>query len=332
MSSGSLNDELGSPVSSQDAGLHVLSVDQLGKESSDKGITSSVGVDQEFLGQGLDGVLGDNTVAGNDGAFGTLGEDNGSGLTRLLWQGGNGEGNLFEVLSHAILLSVGGGFALVSEQEIGVFHGGGQLVSEKVDNEGCRKVEAESLVVGDGVFGNLDQGFDGNRQEKSSAVVNLGKLNDLLGLFGGQVGWLEVVGGIEVGDQGSLSILDEGGAGSSGCFGILHVVDVDTVGLGALFQGLSSLVVSDASEKGSVLGLVAGAQHPLGNTNGVLGGTSGNVFRVVLFDQLLEKRLVLGFGKDGRVQLDLVLVKEILSDLGGDIEKGVSHSQNGSGF
>ena len=183
-------------MSGLDTGFHVLSVDQLGKEPSNKGITGSVGVDQEFLGQRLDSVLGHGTVAGNNSRLGALGENDGTGLLSLLGKGGDLESNLLEVLSHAILLSVSGGFALVTEQEIGVFHSSGQLVSEKVDNEGCREVEAEGLIVGNSVFGNLNQGRNGNSQEKSSAVVDLGKLDDLLGLVGGQVGWLEVVGGI----------------------------------------------------------------------------------------------------------------------------------------
>jgi hypothetical protein len=64
----------------------------------------------------------------------------------------------------------------------------------------------------------------------------------------------------------------------------------------------------------------------LSYTNRVLGGSTSNVLGRIVVDKLFVDGNVLFFGEDGIVHFDIVFVKNVLADLGGDVEEGVSHS------
>ena len=68
----------------------------------------------------------------------------------------------------------------------------------------------------------------------------------------------------------------------------------------------------------------------LTDTDTVLGGSSSNVGWLVGIDEFLEQRLVLFFGQDCRIKLDIVFVQQILSNVGGNVEQGVAHSHQDS--
>ena len=50
----------------------------------------------------------------------------------------------------------------------------------------------------------------------------------------------------------------------------------------------------------------------------------------VVVDELLVDGDVLLLGEDGIVHLDVVLVEDVLADLGGDVEEGVAHPHEGA--
>jgi hypothetical protein len=57
-----------------------------------------------------------------------------------------------------------------------------------------------------------------------------------------------------------------------------------------------------------------------------LGGASSDVVRVVFFDEFRINGKVFFFGKDRVVQADRIFFEEGCWHVGGDIEKGISHT------
>ena len=87
-------------MSGIDALGDIGSLSELGEESSDEGVSGSVGVDEEVSSEGVDVILGDLALPGDDGAAGALGEDDGTGAdARGLGHGGDLQCNGLEVLA-----------------------------------------------------------------------------------------------------------------------------------------------------------------------------------------------------------------------------------------
>mmetsp|Transcript_38718 Transcript_38718/g.116314 ORF Transcript_38718/g.116314 Transcript_38718/m.116314 type:complete len:406 (+) Transcript_38718:64-1281(+) len=327
-----LNDIPRGPVSRLYGLLHALALNELTQESSDEGISGPVGIHEQFLRERIDVVFRNLAVVRDDGRFRSLGEDDRplSGFV-LLGGGRDLERDLLEIVAESVLLGVRLGLGFVAEEIIGVGEGRGDLIGEEIDDERGREVQAERLSLGDGVIGHPLEGFDRHREEETGDVVKLGRFDDLLGLGSVEVGRLEVVRGGEVGDEGSLTALDEDGAGSRGGRLVLHVMGPDAVGLGAILQGLAEFVaLADGTHEGGGARHAGGVEHPLGDADGILGGSAGDVLRVVGVHELLVDGDVLLLGEDGGVELDVVLVEDVLSNLGRDVEEGVAHAHEDS--
>ena len=83
------------------------------------------------------------------------------------------------------------------------------------------------------------------------------------------------------------------------------------------------MVLTDRSK---VRGRIRHLKHPLGDANGVLGGTSGDVLDLVVLLELGVEGLVLVLGENLVAELELVLVEERLVNDSADVEQGVSTS------
>ena len=81
-------------MSCVDALGNVSSLGEHGEESSNEGVSCSVGVDEEVGPEGGHVVLGNLALLGDDGALGALGEDDGAGAdARGLGHGGDLQGD-----------------------------------------------------------------------------------------------------------------------------------------------------------------------------------------------------------------------------------------------
>mmetsp|Transcript_3518 Transcript_3518/g.5884 ORF Transcript_3518/g.5884 Transcript_3518/m.5884 type:complete len:336 (+) Transcript_3518:166-1173(+) len=314
-------------MSGLDTLLHRLVLHKLGQESSHKGISGTIGIHQQFLGEWCDGVFGDLTVVSDNGRFGALGKDDHAlALVVLLaWHVGNLECDFLEVITQVVFLGKGFRFGFVTKQVVGIRESGSELVAEEINDKRSAQVEAECLVLGNGMFGHLHKRFDTDRQEETGDVIVFSRRNQFLGLVSLQMGWFEVIGSCQVGNERTFAILNKTGASTSWGGLILHVMNEDTIGGGTLLKGLAVIIViSDGSHESS-LSLVI-LEHPLSNTNGILSGTSSNELWAVLFNEFRVDGLVQIFGQNGGIELDSVLVQDFLRDISGNIKEGVAHA------
>eukprot|EP00128_Syssomonas_multiformis_P012370 Colp12_sorted_trinity150504_noHs@19493 len=305
----------------------VLAEQVLAEEPAHKGITSTVGVHNLVSSDRDNGVLGDLAVACNNGGLGALGDHNKARGAAGLGESGQLECNLSNILGpESVLLGEGGCLGLVTEENVPV---GGSLhhgLLEELNKEGSRQVHGEGLAGLTGVLGNLEDAIGRDSQEKAGDVEHLGLLHVLPDLGSKKVLLLVVVGGGKVGNQGSVVAGNQHSASASGGGLIDEVRSLDTRGSNGLLHLLTELVLADAAnESGGARG-----RHPLADTDGVLGGTTGDVGDLVLAHKLLEQRLVLVLGKDGIVGLKPILLKESKIDIGGDVEEGVTHAEESS--
>mmetsp|Transcript_3922 Transcript_3922/g.8700 ORF Transcript_3922/g.8700 Transcript_3922/m.8700 type:complete len:227 (-) Transcript_3922:1059-1739(-) len=225
-----------------------------------------------------------------------------------------------------MLLSVSGSFTLITEQKVSILQRSSDLITEKVNDEGGREIKTEGLIVGKCMFRHNLQTVHRNGEEEPSNVIHPSTLVDGLTFGSLKMGRFEVVSRSQIGNQRSLSSLYQHGTRSSRGSLILHVMRKHTIGGSTLLQLLPKCVGANTSHVGTLSGLSIGIHDPLSYTNRVLGGSTSNVLGRIVVDKLFVDGNVLFFGEDGIVHFDIVFVKNVLADLGGDVEEGVSHS------
>jgi hypothetical protein len=225
-----LDNNAGSVVAAAHTLRQALAQGQLRQEATHERIAGTIGVHQQLAGKSIDGEGLHLAVGSDDGVLGSLREHNhtrtGAGSLGL---GGQLEGDLVQVSAVSLGGAVGSSLDLVTKHEVGVGHDGGHLVGEELNQEGCRQVEHESLVVLDTVASQLQDGLHGDGQEEAGDVEDAGGGDDVGGLGGLEVVGGEGVGGGQVGDQGALTSMDQHSAGAGGGAGVLLVVHVDTI-------------------------------------------------------------------------------------------------------
>ncbi len=303
---GSAEDVLSSIVASVDAGLEVLALDVAGHEATGKGITSTVGVNN--LG-GLelgDGEALDLVADSDDDVLGTPGDNSGTGAaTDAVNLGGDVLGDGLEVG----LLPLKGlgdslGLDLVAKDNVGVDDDLQKRLRKELANEGGREGKSKVLLVGGSMLSNGEHSRDGNGKEVA--------LNDVVGSVGPdgldvllvKVLGLVLVGSSEAGNHGAVLLLDEAGASAGGDGGINHVADVHTIALGALAEGNSVGIITDATSIGRSTSLL---EHPLSDADSVLARTTGDVLGGVRsLNNGLEKTLVLLLSENGVGALETV--------------------------
>ena len=140
---------------------------------------------------------------------------------------------------------------------------------------------------------------------------------------------LVVVGGVEGGAEGALAAVDEDAAGTGRGGLVDHVVDVDALGFARLDHLVAERILADAAH---VRGGLGGAEHPLRDADGVLGGAARDVLDLEVLDHVVVHRGVLLLGEDRVVELEVVLVEELRGHHGGDVQEGVAHAEKNSLF
>lgn len=282
----------------------------------------------------MDGVLLDLVLAldGDDGGQRALGDD---GHARLLGVGlgqiGEGFGDAGHVrLGHGqrVRLGVRRRLGLVADDVIPVLRAGVQRVLEELGDEGRRHVDDQRLVVG-GRF--LAEGLDGGRADYltvsyllgikeqqirgistgevvTTDVVELGILHQLPDLGALQVVEVVVVRGTQVSAQAAVVSGNNHAAATRGHLGVDTVLYSQTDLLDGVAEDGGILVVADAAEVDGAVG----AQDVRGATGRVLGRAAGDQLRVVVVQQLVVQRRVLGRGQDRVVGLEVVLLEQLL--------------------
>ena len=177
------------------------------------------------------------------------------------------------------------------------------MVLEELGDERGRQVHGEGLVVVAAVLSDESDGLGGDGEEEARDVDELGVLHDGLDGVGIQMLLLVAVGGGEVGDHGPFLVLDEDSAGAGFDLFVDLVVHGDTVGFSALLELGTVFVLADATDEAGSFG---GLQHPLSNSDTVLGSATGNVLDLVVLDEFVIYGLVLVFAEDGVVQSDTI--------------------------
>ena len=102
---------------------------------------------------------------------------------------------------------------------------------------------------------------------------------------------------------------------------------VDERGLAALDHLVGKGILADAAHVRRGLG---GAQHPLRDADGVLGGAARDVLDVEVLDHVVVHRRVLFLREDRVVELEVVLVEELRGHHSGDVQEGVAHAEENS--
>ena len=107
-------------------------------------------------------------------------------------------------------------------------------------------------------------------------------------------------------------------------------MDLHSIGRSAFLELLPKRIGTNATKVSSLSRLAIGSHDPLRDADGVLGSAPGDVLGGVIVDELLVDGDVLLLGEDGIVHLDFVLVEDVLADLGGDVEEGIPHTDEGA--
>ncbi len=151
------------PLTHVDGSSKRLVLHQTGEETAGEGITSTVGVVDLGVGNGVDRELLDTILAldGNEGRASALGDDgNTLALGVLLGQVGEVNNDVLGLLGRKVVrLSVGSSLGLVSDNVVPVRGAGIDGVLEELRDEGGGQGEDEGLVVGGSLLGELHDGF-----------------------------------------------------------------------------------------------------------------------------------------------------------------------------
>ncbi|KAH3663577.1 hypothetical protein OGAPHI_004978 [Ogataea philodendri] len=217
-----LDRKTGKPVSNVHTGSQIFVLDQSCNKTCSKCISSPVSVGDFRSLQGVDRILLDGistiVLLNDQSRVGTLGENNGScslgvclgGISNLL-------GDCNQVLGvQSVGFSVGCSFGFVTDDVINVRKDLEQWLFEELRNERSREVEQQRLVFFSSVFTEQLDGLWGNSQVEASDVEKLCVFHMLPVFRFFQVGRFEVVGGSQVGDQGSVRAVDQGSALTGG--------------------------------------------------------------------------------------------------------------------
>lgn len=272
-----LNAQLGQPLSLIDSLLQANTADQTSNEATGKGITSTSGVVDLGLLNGVNGDLLDLlAVDSHDGGVSSLGDDSNTlSLLVLLWQSSEVLGNLLDVLGlQTVALSVRERLRLVTNHVIPVRCDGIKGILEELRDEWGREGEDEGLVVLSGLLGQLLDGRWAHGQVVATDKVVGGSLDELPDLGRLQVLEIVVVGGAQVGDHGAVVVGDDNSTAAGGLLGVDAVLNSETGLLDCIVQDCGILVVTDTAEEDSAVGW----KQVLGSSSSVLGTTSGNEF------------------------------------------------------
>ena len=199
-----------------------------------------------------------------------------------------------------------------------------QLIAAQVRDVRRGEVDAEELALGRvHVLRHEQLSVEANQGVEASGVDDLRLLHQRKVLL--QVLQIELLRGAEVGAQGAVLPGDQTGAGAGGHLRVDEVGDDDVVLLRLGAHLLPELIVADGAHEGSSALL---RKEPLGDANGVLSSTAGDVLHLELVGQVLAQVGVLVTGEDGIVRLQVVLVQKLLIDGGAHVQQRIAQAEN----
>ena len=155
---------------------------------------------------------------------------------------------------------------------------------------------------------------------EATDIVEAGAFYELPDIRTLEMGEVVVVRSSEVSAEAAVVAGDDDTAATGRFLGVDAVLDAEADLADGIAEDGGVLVVADAAEVDDAVG----GQDVLGAAGGVLGGAARDQLRVVVVQQLLVQRDVLGLGQDGVVRLEAVLVQEFLVTLGLDVWGGLS--------
>lgn len=276
-------------MSHLDRPVQILALGQGTQEATGKHVAGTVGVDDLVVGELGDGVrlgvgVGGFDVAcrggggggGDEGGVGALGDDDetgagGVGLGKRGEGGGDlGQGGVLLCVSvrkkikkllgektygHAGSVGVGGGFALVTNQDIDMGQELFELDLEELGDKGGRQVEDDDLALGGGILGNLEGTLDTVGEKVALNVKVVGAIDDVGDVGVGEMGRGEFLGGTEGGAEGTVVVGENDGTGAGLGGGRLDLVGgEDALGLVGLLEGVFEVVVADRADVGDRVG------------------------------------------------------------------------------
>lgn len=172
-------------------------------------------------------------------------------------------------------------------------------IFEKFTQEGGGQIHAEIFVGSLGMLSNFQHCVRTHCQEETSWIENLGRFNQSP-IFGNvQVSCRKMISGIKLGHQGPVLSGDQDSALSCGVFSWLLVLDKNASFVGNFLKGLTRLVSAYQKWKSSTVELwrlkvlkltnttkighrLRFFKEPLGNSDGILSGSTGNVVNFVV--------------------------------------------------
>lgn len=272
-------------VSHLDRLVQILALGQGTQEATGKHVTCTVRIDDLVVGEFGDGVrlgvgVGGFDVAcrggggggGDEGGVGALGDDDETGAGGVgFGERGEGGGDLGQgcvlrlsarkskrwgkTYGHAGGGGVGGGLALVTNQDIDMGQELFELNLEELGDKGGRQVEDDDLALGGRILGNLEGTLD-TVGEEIALDVKVGRAVDNAGdVRVGEMGRREFLGGTEGGAEGTVVVGENDGTGARLGGGRLDLVGgEDALGLVGLLQCVPEVVVADGADVGDRVG------------------------------------------------------------------------------
>lgn len=181
-------------------------------------------------------------------------------------------------------LGVGGGLALVADENIDVREELLKLDLEELGDEGRAQVQHDGPALGAGGLGDLESGLDAVREEVALDVEELG-----VGDERGDLGRLQVRGREHLGGpqrRAQRAVVARNHDSASACLGRrgLHLVRrLDALGLVGLLERRLQVVVADRANVCDR----AGGQDVSGSSGSVLRGTTGNIVDLGVSDNVV---------------------------------------------
>ena len=153
---------------------------------------------------------------------------------------------------------------------------------------------------------------------EATDIVEAGAFYELPDIRTLEMGEVVVVRSSEVSAEAAVVAGDDDATATGRLLGVNAVLNAEADLADGIAEDGGVLVVADAAEVHDTVG----RQDVLRAAGRVLGGAARDQLRVVVVQQLLVQRDVLGLGQDGVVRLEAVLVQEFLVALGLDVWYG----------
>lgn len=158
-----LNTQPGKPLAHVNGSSEVLALHDTGQKSTGKGITSTIGIVDLLLADGMDWEFLDLilTLDSNEGRLGALSDNSNSlSLPVLLGQVGQVLDNILGLLGGQVVrLGISSGLGLITDDIVPVRGGGIDGILEELGDEGGRERQNKDLVLFGGLFGELHDGW-----------------------------------------------------------------------------------------------------------------------------------------------------------------------------